>query len=328
MVGIRKPGPIISDSIGCYVLPNTRGPIGVTPGSGSNPLSMLAMRPVELVWSGIPFEPVSLAFCTPIPRLVIRRQFSRQRQQALGPVEFAHRYRNTRVSYIDPQSGLAKSVSVDVHIYNNHGLPNRRANMQEKSALVRLVRRELRQAGGLGLIDVESQHRIQIAKSFYGKGSPEDFVVTLIHALRYGRDTPNHLQQYCDMTAKLGVDCSGFVNAYFMEIGKITEHKTISTYASGTLRLRPEDIQAGDVLTWHPSNGHIAVVDHVVANSNPVKMVVVESAGSKLLDPTTGRKEDGLGSSEYTVISVNNMIFRVDRGNRDGGVDQVKIAAV
>jgi hypothetical protein len=155
--------------------------------------------------------------------------------------------------------------------------------------------------------------------SFYGKGSPEDYAMTFTYALRYRRATPGNLQSYCDQTAKLGLDCSGFVNAYFMEIGRIREAKQISSYARGNLRGRPEDIRALDVLIWQGTSiDHIALADHVIANSDPKKMIVVESAGSK----------GGLVESEYTILEVRNKIFKVDRGRPAGGVSRVKFAEV
>ena len=135
--------------------------------------------------------------------------------RVLTPVEFADLFHNVNVSYFDGQSGMAHSVTVDVHIYNNNGLDDCRANMAEKAALVSGIVRELRRAGGLGLIDVGRDHKFQVAHCFFGKGNPDEFRVTLMHALRYGRATPANLQQYCDRRARLGVDCSGFVNTYF-----------------------------------------------------------------------------------------------------------------
>jgi hypothetical protein len=242
------------------------------------------------------------------------------RSGQITPAQFADRYHNVRVSYFHPGSGLADSITVDVHIYNNYGLSNRRANMNEKGVLVGRLRAELRR--GLRLIGVEDQHRVQIANCFFGKAKPEDFSVALWYALRYQRTTPASLQAYCDRTAKLGVDCSGFVNAYFLEIGRITRAQNISTYERGTQRTRAEDIRALDVLVWQGGRyDHIAVVDHVIPNTDPVKMVVVESSGSK----------DGLAVSEYTVLSLRGSIFRVDRGAVVAGgtrISNVKILAV
>ena len=238
--------------------------------------------------------------------------------QRLTPVQYADLYHNVRVSYFDP-SGMARSMKVDVHIYNNYGITKRRANMEEKSALVGSVRRDLRRADGLRLIHVEPRHKIQIANCFYGKAGPEDFRVALMHALRYNRTKPYHLQQYCDQIAKLGVDCSGFVNTYFKRIGKISEHRHISVYEQGTLRSAQSEIRDLDVLVWQgTSMRHIAVIDHVITGSRPMKMIVVESSGSK----------GGLTTSEYTVLGVRNQVFEVNRGGASRRSSRVKIAAV
>ena len=252
-----------------------------------------------------PAQPVS----TPTPQPV----------QNLSPVEFANMFRNVRVDYFDPRSGMADSVTIDVHIYSNNGIDDRRGNMAEKSRLVTALKRELRRAGGLGLIGVERGHKVQIAHCFFGKGNPEEFKVTLQYALRYNRATPLNLQNYCDRNARLGIDCSGFVNTYFERIGTISRHRHINEYERGTLRSSPDEIRALDVLVWQNTTmRHIAVVDHVIEGTDPLKMVVVESSGSK----------GGLAVSEYTVLGVNNQVFRVNRGAGSTGTSTVKIAEV
>lgn len=245
-------------------------------------------------------------------------------QSNLSPSEFADLYHHLRISYVDPQSGLllANSVVIDVHRYNNAGIARRRANFREKSQLVQRVRRELRRAGGLTLIDVESDDRSQIAKAFYGKGSPDDYAVTLGHALRYRRATPAGLQDYCDHQARLGLDCSGFVNQYFMLLGLVPRPQGISitTYESqGTVRTNPDEIQNHDVLIWQGGRyRHIAVIDHIVSGSEPLQFVVVESSGSM-----------GLAANTYTIVaSDRGNIFRVDRGIGAQTPSRVKIFAV
>lgn len=247
--------------------------------------------------------------------------------QNLSPVEYADLFHNVRVDYFHPESGMANSVTINVHIYNNNGIEKRRGNMIEKSILNSAIRLELRNANGLGLISVKREHRAQVAHCFYGKGDPDEYRVTLMHALRYGRATPGNLQNYCDRVAKLGLDCSGFVNSYFKHIGRITESRHIDTYERGFLRSAEREIRGLDVLIWQLEKlRHIAVVDHVIAGTDPLKMVVVESSGSK----------EGLSTSVYTVLSVKNQIFRVDRGPRPDGkkggkrqnISSVKIAQV
>lgn len=171
----------------------------------------------------------------------------------LTPVEFADEYHNVHVSHIDSDSGLVGSTNVDVHIYNNNGLSNHRANMSEKNKLINELKKEVNRANGLGLIGVDLQHKYRIAKAFYGKGFPEDFALVFKYALRYGRVNLIGLGNYCDSTAKLGVDCSGFVNAYFLRTGKITEAKLISSYGRGPLRAETKG--SSIILTFYQDEG-------------------------------------------------------------------------
>lgn len=239
--------------------------------------------------------------------------------QNLSPDEYAELFHNVRVDYFHPESGMANSVTINVNIYNNNGIDKRRGNMTEKSILNSAIKRELRNANGLGLISVKREHRAQVAHCFYGKGDPHEYRVTLMHALRYKRCTPSNLQHYCDKIAKLGLDCSGFVNSYFKHIGWITEARHIDTYGRGILRSAESEIRDLDVLIWQGGPmRHIAVIDHVIVGTNPLKMVVVESSGSK----------EGLATSEYEVRSVKDQIFRVHRGGPGKGTERVKIAQV
>ncbi|MGB5486365.1 MAG: NlpC/P60 family protein [Lysobacterales bacterium] len=307
---------------------NHRGPIGIDdhfsllePDFTDPPLDVTAF-----LYHGTDVTPGPRGISATDSSVEIERHFSQQVamgttqiSQRISPVEFADLFHNTQVDYFNPRTGMANSVTIDVHIYNNNGIPNRRANMAEKSALVSSVRRELRRADGLGLIDVEESHKVQIAHCFFGKGNPDEFRVTLMHALRYNRATPANLQRYCDRNAKLGVDCSGFVNTYFKRIGKISIDKHINEYERGTLRSAEDEIRDLDVLIWQGgSSRHIAVIDHVIPGSNPLRMVVVESSGSK----------GGLATSKYTVRSVSGQIFRVHRGGPGRGTSRVKIAQV
>lgn len=235
---------------------------------------------------------------------------------SLTPAGFAGLYHNVRVSFLDRNTGMANSVSVDVHRYNNYATSSR-ANFTEKSALSGLVRSELRRAGGLGLIDVEESHLVMIAHAFYGKAMPEEFAVALRHALRYNRAATSSLQSWCDNTARLGLDCSGFVNAYFQRTGRIETPMSISSYEQrGQARTAPGQIAALDVLVWQRASvEHIAVVDRLVENSNPLQVVVVESS-------STG---GGLTESTYTVRENRGDLFRVGRGfNRRGSESEAE----
>ncbi len=131
----------------------------------------------------------------------------------MTPIQFEQQYHRLSVSYQDSR-GFAHSTTVNVHIYRQTSAA---AVLPEKDALVAAVDQELRRAGGLRLIDVERIHREMIARAFYGKGSPEDCAIALRHAVRYSRAQPERLQHYCDQVARIGLDCSGFVNNYFRD---------------------------------------------------------------------------------------------------------------
>jgi hypothetical protein len=235
----------------------------------------------------------------------------------MTPLAFEQKYHRLRVSYMG-QRGLAQSKIVDVHIYRQTSAS---ASLPEKDALVAAVDRELREAGGLRLIDVERGHRMMIARAFYGKGSPEDCAVALRHAIRYERTSPERLQDYCDRVARIGLDCSGFVNNYFRAIRRITQDRNIADYARGTARDSLADIQPRDVLVWTNTQGqvlahphaHIAVVESAPDASGHA--VVVESASSL----------GGLTHSTYTITRVGSRVFRVQRPS---GNSHVRICSV
>ncbi len=104
---------------------------------------------------------------------------------------------------------------------------------QARQRLINLVRGELRQAGGPRMIDAVESDILQIAHAFFAKGSPQECAIVCKHALRHGRATPAGLQNYCDTIAKIGLDCSGYVDNYFITIGKISGLHSISQYARG-----------------------------------------------------------------------------------------------
>lgn len=235
----------------------------------------------------------------------------------MTPVQFEQQYHRLRVSYQDSR-GFAQSTLVDVHIYRQTSAA---AVLPEKDALVGAVDQELRRAGGLRLIDVDRSHRQMIARAFYGKGSPEDCAIALRHAIRYGRAQPERLQHYCDQVARIGLDCSGFVNNYFRAIQTISQDQNISQYAQGTARNAVAEIVARDVLVWTNAQGqvlshphaHIAVVDS--APDSQGRGVVVESASSL----------GGLTHSTYTFTLVGPRLFRVQRPS---GTSHVRVSLV
>jgi cell wall-associated NlpC family hydrolase len=137
------------------------------------------------------------------------------------------------------------------------------ADLRVKDRLLRMGRR--RQA-------IEGSERTRIAQAFYGKGRPEDYELALEVACLLGvcASTQQSVQQFCD--DHLGIDCSGFVNAYFQNEGTLTGNasRTISQYYSQRQALRTDvrQIRQSDLLIWVTAQGrlfrnpgHIALVN-------------------------------------------------------------------
>ena len=238
------------------------------------------------------------------------------RRRTLTPLEFEALYHQVYVPYVDPKSGMAGGTTVNVHCYRNQDplMPKRHSNTAERDVLVALLKDEVRQAAGT-LIGVQESDKQAIAGAFYGKGSPAEYAATLGYALRYRRSSLAGLATYCDEQAKLGIDCSGFVNQYFLATGKISAAQGIDVYAQKAVRTQASEIKNLDVLIWLDYS-HIAVIDHGLPNSK--QFVVVESAGSK----------GGLTHSTYSIREVNkDAVFKVHRGGSTQDVAQVYIVA-
>jgi hypothetical protein len=231
----------------------------------------------------------------------------------MSPYDFMQLYRQLDVPYVVRNTSHVCHVQADVHIYVNNGLSNRRSNESEKNAIQGIVRRteqQARRGRGAPIAADRRVHNIAIAHAFYGKGAPWEYRVYLAYALTFGRATPASLAAYCDRTAKLGLDCSGFVNSFLVSTGRVDRARDIGSYARNTARTAYAQIQPLDLLIWQGSdagaNSHIAIVDHLIA---PNQMQVVESSGSK----------GGLAASTYTVESVAGNIFTVNRGMNGEG---------
>jgi len=231
----------------------------------------------------------------------------------LSPMEFMEGYRQLGVRYVDPHSQRHCTVLADVHAYVNQSpsLPDRHSDQDEMEALqsaVRRMARQYRHSRSAPIATDRGTHNLAIRYAYEGKGLPEDYAIYLGYALTLGRVSPAGLRRYCDHSPMLGLDCSGFVNCYFMSTGRLAHAQNISEYLRrGELQRRNSyaEIQPLDVLIWQDEDGgavgHIAVVDSVTQNN---RMWVVESSGSK----------EGLAATEYAVLEVSNGVFRVDRG--------------
>ncbi len=283
---------------------STPGTLGINDQADPNVLAQAGDTPGPV---GVKDAAAQLTACPPASHPDPKRR-------RLTPLEFEALYHQVYVPYLDSQSGLAGGTNIDVHCYRNHKLARRRSNLEEKEKLVALLKAETQNAAGR-LIDVEESQKFAIAEAFFAKGSPEAYAITLKCALRYQQASVAGLQKYCDDTAKLGLDCSGFVNQYFIAIGRLTKAQDIDVYAKAALRRQTAEVQPLDLLIWLDYS-HIALVNHRIGNPNQV--VVVESAESKR----------GLTHSTYRLLKVDkDGVFDVHRGGLPQDTARVYIVA-
>ncbi len=235
----------------------------------------------------------------------------------MRPTEFERRYHAIRVSYTD-QQGFANSRVVDVHIYRQTSAT---ATFSEKDAILSALDGELRQAGGLALIDVDRSHRVMIARAFYGKGSPDDCAVTCGTPCAIGGPSRIDSSIIATNVAQIGLDCSGFVNNFFRAAGTIQQDRDISEYGRGAARDALDQMQPNDALVFTDAQGnvlahpraHIAVLENTPDAQG--RAVVVESASSL----------GGLTHSDYTFTRVGRNLFQV---RRPSGSSHVRVVLV
>lgn len=279
--------------------------------------------------------------------------------RATTPEQFEALYHKTRVEYRDP-IGFFATQTVDVNIYRQ---TSANASFPEKDAIIAALDRDLRRpivpSLGVGdlpdvtphdvstamevtgafvplsgvdatrampLLSVDHRHRSMVSLAFYGKGSPEDCAIALHYAVRYKRTTPQQLQIYCDQTAKIGADCSGFVNSYFRSTGVITADHPISEYGhgkvgKGKVRDALADLRPRDVLVWadragnvlgHPK-AHIALLASTPSANGAA--TVVEAAASL----------GGITHSTYVFTLVTKGVYQVKRRT---SMDHVRVVSV
>ena len=238
------------------------------------------------------------------------------------PEEFMHQYTSLRVPYVDQRSGCINQVQANVHRYTNDGIDSRKSNEVEKNAIQGLVRRAARRGSDSPIRAERRSHNVAIAHAYFGKAAPWEFRVYLAYALTFGRLTPGNLVDYCDERAKLGIDCSGFVNSYLLAIGAITRAQGINQYKRNSPRQSKTDIQPRDLLVWDNGGAHrhIAIIDHIITTDT---LRIVESSGSK----------GGLKASDYEIREeLGAGAYSVHRGNDENnrryqGTDRVKIVS-
>jgi len=124
--------------------------------------------------------------------------------------------------------------------------------------LIREIRRNERSVSG--------EKIVKIARCFFGKGSTEDYELTLCYVLKYPPRDFQDIQSYADK--HLGIDCSSFVNAYFKSLRYIERDRPIGRYARGPERHSIDNLKCRDVLVWGDQKGdikrnpgHIALID-------------------------------------------------------------------
>jgi len=172
----------------------------------------------------------------------------------------------------------------------------------------------------------DSDTRIALLKAYDGKGWPEDYEWALTIAVETGTCKANKaaMQHFADKY--LGIDCSGFVNAYFQKKGKLKGRRywTISDYAQRTERGKLRDVQPDDCLIWvrqdgtlHTGPGHIMLVDGRKPGLDPDGkddvLHVVESTGGGIgLNDSyyrrTTHKEIRKGANKFTIFQMNRSI--------------------
>lgn len=284
----RQRGPTgLSDSLTCEPLSTARGPEGVADGQ----------------------------VCRPLPLAQVPAASTQARP--LTPVRYMQRYRHLPVPYSPPGATWTQVLRADVHVYVNENLRDetpgqnhgRAANMERKEELLRHMRAERRQPSGRLPFRLDyDQHRMAIAHTFFGVGSPEECAITLQYALAFGLTLPGTLANYCDHDPKVGVDCVGFVSNFLKAIGRNRRLASMNHLGSRPRRETNEVIQPQDILFWRSRDGgrarfrHVAIIDSVQPTQN--QMTVVESSGSF----------EGLHAGTYTILGNNNGIFHVDRG--------------
>ncbi|RMG26813.1 MAG: hypothetical protein D6730_08305 [Bacteroidetes bacterium] len=198
----------------------------------------------------------------------------------MTPLEFKKKYECIRVK--DPHHpGRVYTIQVTKYRRLHSKNPASKVNLQEWRTL-----REATRAGRELQI-----YRTAIAHAFHGKAPPRECRMALEMALKYQRASAQSLQTYSNKN--LGLDCSGFVNQYFLHTSKITKEQSIWTYFSRGKKQKREnlsEISNLDVIIWTDKNGvphkkpaktpHIAVVQQVQpTQNNQLNVVIVESTG-------------------------------------------------
>jgi len=210
----------------------------------------------------------------------------------MSPLEFKKAYLNISVPIICATDIVGKRINPRVAIkeYRNRSI-NFKASAKNK--LISFMRRN----------NYLRSDRTAAARAFNGKASLAECKRAL-RAIWHSGHAGINLQNYCK--ANLGIDCSGFVNNYFLREYGMRKTSIPGYYQNGRANVRTNfnEFEAEDVLIWCHHSGrlktkghgrHIAIIDnvHKPHAGNELRASVVES---------TGRL--GLVDSTYTFTSI------------------------
>ncbi len=251
----------------------------------------------------------------------------------LTPEALARVYLDLPVRYREPATGTTRTMRAAAKIYTNIAIANRTPNLTEKDALVQAVRSQASDRLPERLRRVEAPpraHSLSVAHAFFGKGLPSEVSMTLSYAITLGRCTPEGLQTYCDdlRIAGIGLDCSGFVNAFFFLTRPGWTERYLGSFRAPALQRRTSaSVMPEDVLVWEQSDSsasaHIAIVSRRVSDD---QFIVVESTGS-MGGPNAQGRAGGLSISTYRIPDADaGGVVTVTRGN--GTTSTVKVFGV
>ncbi|HUG39995.1 MAG TPA: hypothetical protein VMM12_05905 [Longimicrobiales bacterium] len=200
---------------------------------------------------------------------------------AMTPVQFADCYLHLAVPVAE-----SRIVFIRIQQYRM-GLPP--AARVEKDRLLGALRREWARGNLLSIRPWASKSNGgegRIMRSFNGKALPEEMILTCQLAVITSIQAEDRVDRWA--STHFGLDCSGFVNNYFVATGRLREHRTILAHAGPESRRirRVEDIHPLSLLIWadqagrvKSGPGHIAIVDHWIDRRSR-RLMVVESSGS------------------------------------------------
>jgi hypothetical protein len=176
--------------------------------------------------------------------------------------DFVERYWNLSVDADLPNMPFSAKVSINKYLIATQ------SNISVVQSNQAAVIGKIRQSGAL--FDAGMKTRLAL-----GKGSPDDMEFLLGSAVEAGalKADARALQQWAD--ANLGVDCTGFVIAYLVDIGVLSWNSTLNggagcpwiyvtvakkNWQTNKYALTPEiwntdDMQEDDIILWMKSGG-------------------------------------------------------------------------